>query len=92
MNTGMHLSDDQSTAAAFEAGRMNMLPSKSPYDMQMASSAASSSAYSSTSVPAAYSSMAAYTPQMAGTMHPAMHTHMYPGKTTILLLRATCFI
>lgn len=87
MNTIMHLSDDQSAAAAAFEGRMqSMMPSKSPYDMQMPSSAATTSAYSSSSVPAAaYSSMAAYTPQMAGTMHPAMHPHMYSGKSNHMI-------
>lgn len=67
----MHLSDDQST---YE-GRMNMLPAKSTYDMSMS---VASSSYSA--MPAAYSSMAAYTPQMAAPMHAAMHPHMYSGK------------
>lgn len=72
----MHLSDEQT--AAFE-GRMNMLQSKSPYDMQMS---VASSSYSGMPA-AAYSSMAAYTPQMAAPMH-AMHHPMYSGKLTIL--------
>lgn len=68
----MHLSEDQSST--FES-RMNMLQqhSKSAYvgDMQM--SAANSSAMP------VYSSMAAYTPQVAAPMHSAMHHQMYSG-------------
>ena len=50
---------------------MSMLQNKSAYDLPM--SVASSSAMP------AYSSMAAYTPQMPGPMHTAMHPHMYTG-------------
>ena len=66
----MHLSDDQST---FE-GRMNMLQqTKSAYTGDMQMSAASTSAMP------VYSSMAAYTPQVAAPMHSAMHPQMYSG-------------
>ncbi|XP_067941472.1 forkhead box protein A2-like isoform X2 [Watersipora subatra] len=68
----MHLSDDQST---FE-GRMSMLQqSKSAYagDMQMP--------VASTSAMPVYSSMAAYTPQVAAPMHTAMHPQMYSGMS-----------
>lgn len=74
----MHLSDEQST---FE-GRMSMLQqqqSKSAYvgDMQM-------SVASSSTMPV-YSSMAAYTPQVAAPMHTAMHQQMYSGKNDIYI-------
>lgn len=70
---------------------MNMLQqqqqSKSPYasvaaavgDMQMSASVASPSAMP------VYSSMTAYTPQVAAPMHATMHPQMYPGELSLNL-------